>query len=256
MNLDISHILKDWPYESGQISARKIRGQDGEDKIQLRVELGILQMETAGRPDGVRPHGHESLLAYYEHLQEHRNPQREDTFKLTARACEQLRNEAIMYYHRYLAEFVLEDYQEVIRDTSRNLRMMDLCNTYAQGQFGRNIMEQFRPYVIMMRTRARGLLAMRDDRPKEALSAIKEGMEEIGDCCNHFSSDKNSDCSGELEILRTLVSQIEGQVPLDPTSKVENELALAIKEERYEDAAVLRDQIHHMKTGEPTTEER
>ena len=32
----------------------------------MRIDLGLLQMELDGRPDGQRPHGFESLLDYYE----------------------------------------------------------------------------------------------------------------------------------------------------------------------------------------------
>jgi len=65
---DIKPILADWPHEPGKISVRKIRGRDGRVKIQLRLDLGLLQMEAEGRPDGERPYGHESLLEHYEQL--------------------------------------------------------------------------------------------------------------------------------------------------------------------------------------------
>ena len=42
----------------------------GRGKVQLRVDLGILQMEMNGRPDGHRPEGFESWLDYYEYLQQ------------------------------------------------------------------------------------------------------------------------------------------------------------------------------------------
>ena len=68
MSFDISHILSDWPFKPGEVTARRIVGADGQEKIQVRLDLGLLQMEASGRPDGQRPHGHESLLAYYEYL--------------------------------------------------------------------------------------------------------------------------------------------------------------------------------------------
>ena len=52
MSKDLGPILGDWPHEPGQITVRKIRGTDGRVKIQLRVDLGLLQMEADGRPDG------------------------------------------------------------------------------------------------------------------------------------------------------------------------------------------------------------
>jgi hypothetical protein len=63
---DITPVLKGWDYEPGTINVRKINGVDGSAKLQMRVDLGLLQMEMSGRPDGVRPHGCESLLDYFE----------------------------------------------------------------------------------------------------------------------------------------------------------------------------------------------
>ena len=65
MSFDITDILRDCPYEPGQMSARRITGRDGFDKIQMRLDLGLLQMEVTGSPDGIRPHGCESLLEYH-----------------------------------------------------------------------------------------------------------------------------------------------------------------------------------------------
>ena len=42
MNFDISHLLSHWDYQPGQVVVRKFTGKDGAEKIQLRVDLGIL----------------------------------------------------------------------------------------------------------------------------------------------------------------------------------------------------------------------
>src|SRR5438874_13446494 len=68
MSLDLNTVLKDWPHEPGMIKVRKVTGLDGRDKLQLRIDLGVLQMEMTGRPDGLRPHGCDSLLS------SHQNP--------------------------------------------------------------------------------------------------------------------------------------------------------------------------------------
>ena len=251
MSEDISDILKDWPYEPGQISARKIKGDDGTDKIQLRLDLGLLQMEATGHPTGVKPHGHQSLLDYHEYLlQRYRQEAGTDeNFSLDERACEILRNEAVMYYHRYLAEFILEDYEAVLRDTSRNLRVMDFCGAYASDDSDRMVMEQYRPYILMMRTRASGLLALRDNRPKSALSAVKKGIEDIQEYYRSYDEDKLEEPGGELAILQALAKEIEQRIPPDPVTKLRKELALAVREERYEDAAGLRDKLRSIAGG-------
>jgi len=250
MSFDISDILADWPYERGQIAARKIVGDDGKEKIQLRLDLGLLQMEVSGHPGGLRPHGYETLLDYYEHLLDrYRQEGSPDQFSLDPKDCEELRNEGIMYYHRYLAEFILKDYEAAIRDTTRNLRLMDFCSAYAREESDRAILEQHRPYVIMMRTRASGLLAVREDGPEAALRVIRNGMEEIEDSYRHLDPGKLDEGTGELAILRALVREIEEKIPPDPVTSIKRELALAVKEERYEDAAGLRDQLRNM-TGD------
>jgi len=53
MSLDLNTLLKDWPHESGAIKVRKVPGLDGREKLQLRIDLGLLQMELEGRPDGL-----------------------------------------------------------------------------------------------------------------------------------------------------------------------------------------------------------
>src|SRR5438045_9279450 len=67
MNFDSSHLLEQWEYQPGQVVVRRFIGKDGIEKIQLRVDLGLLQMNAHGRPDGRRPFGHPSLLDYYLH---------------------------------------------------------------------------------------------------------------------------------------------------------------------------------------------
>ena len=48
------------------VQVRVITGEDGSEKIQMRIDLGLIQMEINGRPDGERPEGFESLLDVYE----------------------------------------------------------------------------------------------------------------------------------------------------------------------------------------------
>src|SRR5436190_21814449 len=66
MSDDISHGLAGWPYDDQEgLQVRRIEGDDGLPAIQLRIDLGILQLRMTGRPDGLQPHGHESLLEHY-----------------------------------------------------------------------------------------------------------------------------------------------------------------------------------------------
>ncbi len=249
MRLDISDILDGWPYEPGQVTVRRIRGSDGQDKIQLRLDLGLLQMETTGRPDGERPHGCESLLDYYrrrlrQHIDEHGG---DEGFELDERDCELLRAEATMFYHRYLAEFVLEDFEAVDRDAVRNLELFDFCQEYARDESDRTLLEQYRPYVMMMVTRSRAQRHLRDNRPKAALVAIRRGIHDIEDFYTSYGFEDPEDASGELAVLKALAAEIRRRLPADPVKKLQKQLNSAVREERYEDAAELRDQIRSLK---------
>ena len=245
MNLDIQSILDGWPFEPGQLNVRKIIGADGREKIQLRLDLGLLQIETAGRPDGQRPYGQESLLHYYEHR--HRQYERQhgsdDGFTLDGPTCERLRSEAMMYYHRYLSAFVLEDYTMVRDDTDRNLRLFDFCRRFARDESDRLALEAYRPYVLMMNTRAKVHLALDASQPKKALRILTDGVASIQE---HFESLGQAELaaeSREIAILREMSRDIEQQMPVDPIEHLEQELAKAVREERYEDAASLRDKL-------------
>ena len=64
MRRDIDEAIQGWPFdpEMGEVIAREVRAKDGRPLIQIRVELGLLQLEVIGRPDGTRPHGFVTYL--------------------------------------------------------------------------------------------------------------------------------------------------------------------------------------------------
>jgi hypothetical protein len=166
--LDISHILNGWNYNPDEINVRIIQGDDHTPKIQMRLDLGLLQMEYDGRPDGKTPFGYESYFEYYKHeLQEYRIQNgSDDEFILDYDACDILQNEAVQYYYRYLSLFHLKEFNAVVRDTNRNLSVFDFIKQYALREEDRNMLEQYRPYVIMMNTRARAQLCLKDNQEK------------------------------------------------------------------------------------------
>ena len=52
---NIDRILREWEFDPGEISVRLIEAGDGREVLQMRVELGLLQLEVDRRPDGRRP---------------------------------------------------------------------------------------------------------------------------------------------------------------------------------------------------------
>src|SRR5256885_1110794 len=166
MNFDISHLLEQWEYQPGQVVVRRFIGRDGVEKIQLRVDLGLLQMNSHGRPDGKRPYGHPSLLDYYlARAQKHavKHDGSEEGFILKPEDCSKLQLEALQYHHRYICLLQLEDYAGVVRDTERNLAVFDFVGKHAANEDLAWALRQFQPQLLMILTRAQGTQALQSD---------------------------------------------------------------------------------------------
>jgi len=248
MRYDLTSLLNDWPYEPGQLAVRVVQGDDGRSKIQLRLDLGILQMESEGRPDGQRPEGFESLLEYYEavlddHVASGNAP---DDFTLDADACRRLREEAVQYYHRYVACFVLEDYDAVLRDTSRNQRVLEFCSAHAVEDDDREALEQFRPYVTMMRARALASQCLRDGEGKAALIAIDDGLGAIRQQYDAAGRPEEFEDSTEARLLNGMREALVPRLPVSERTELRNRLKQAVEQENYELAAILRDELRSM----------
>src|SRR5436305_8165860 len=178
MSLDLNSLLRDWPHEPGAIKVRKIIGLDGREKLQLRIDLGVLQMEIAGRPDGERPHGHESLLSY--HQARAAKAERDgETYELNSDECAELQQEGIQYYHRYLSLFQINEFDGVIRDTQRNLDLFSFVDEHTDRDEIVWNFQQYRPYVLMMNTRAKASILLGDGKFAEAMKEIERGRDAI-----------------------------------------------------------------------------
>lgn len=251
MSYDLRKLLREWPYEPGQLSVRMIQGDDGRPKLQLRIDLGILQMELSGRPDGTRPEGSESLLELCENmLDEHLGTGGEpEDFTIDDDTCRKLREEAVQYYHRYVALFVLEEFDLVVRDTARNLRLMDFCHEYAASDDDRETLQSFRPYVLMMRARALSGAAVEDNEPKAALLAIDEGIDAIREHFTQADDPEGFESSGEAQLLRGMRDALAPKLPVSAKAELQSRLSQALQSENYELAAILRDELRLMGSG-------
>lgn len=266
MNRDLSDLLEEWPFAPGQISVRVIEGEDHEPKIQVRLDLGIIQMEMDGRPDGTRPLDAPSYLEFHESrmntgeafegaelgeeelaaadLDDEDPDEDEERVRfLTPEMCKQLREEAQQYYHRYIALLVLEDFQGVVRDTTRNLRVLDLFRDYAMEEEDRNAMEPHRPYVMMMRARALASHALQHEESKVALAAIDDGLETLEGYYGEIGRPELYEKSGEVEMLKEMRDGLVPKLPVSQKAELRQRLEAALAAENYELAAILRDEL-------------
>lgn len=243
---DITSILAGWDFVPGELQVRIVAGDDGQEKLQIRLDLGLMQLELAGRPDGQRPDGHESLLDRLEQ-EAARLAGLGEALSLSSAECAELMREGVQYYHRYLALYHLERYDLVARDTERNLRLFQFVVTHASNPRDRFQFDQYRPYVTMMRTRALGFRALQRGDYRGALQTIDSGIEAIRAFLEEYQQTDNEAQCRELIDLREWRREVMRNRPGRPLDRLEEQLALAIAREDYEEAAQLRDQIRRLR---------
>jgi hypothetical protein len=253
MNFDISALLNDWEYRPGQIDVRKFKGKDGLEKIQLRVDLGLLQMNAEGRPDGKRPFGHESLLQHFaarltKHREDHEGE--DDGFKIDSEECSRLQQEAIQYHHRYVCLFQLHDYPGVIRDAERNLKVFDLVEQYADSREIAWAFQQFRPQLLMMLVRAKGARCLEANDHAAAIQLIVQGVDELREFYRSHSRAELIEQSSEIQSLEAWLEELESTRSLSRREKLEKALHEAVRREDYEKAARVRDSLRNLKASE------
>ena len=248
MSRDLRPILAGWDHEPGELQVRIIAGDDGNDQLQLRLDLGVLQMELHGRPDGRRPHGLESLLDHHE-SQSRAFDAAEDAYTLDPSDCEELMREGVQYYHRYVALFHLGRNDLVVRDTDRNLRLFAFVRSHTSRRRDTLAFDQYRPYVTMMRTRAMVQQAIDRGEHIAAIASIDEGIAGIESFFREYEQEEHLADSQELTFLRDLRRTIESEREVTPEDRVEEQLRNAVAREDYEEAARLRDQLGRLRAA-------
>ncbi|MBN1268269.1 MAG: UvrB/UvrC motif-containing protein [Kiritimatiellae bacterium] len=242
MTNDISSILRGWDYDPDHVTARWITGGDGLPKIQLRLDLGLFQMETEGRPDGTTPHGYVSLLDYYLAI-EKTSPPHAKNLQLDEDACACLQQEAVQYYYRYLAFYALKHLDGVIADTEHNLRLFDFVAAHAADDDLAWQFIQFYPYVRMMNARAHAEKAAEQKDYDSAISEVQEAVDDIRAFWRKHGDLEEDEPPAELDVLNELMDRLLSRRPRSKADRLKEALDRAIASENYEKAAALRDAL-------------
>ena len=243
MSFDISPLLEQWDYQPGKLAVRKFVGQDGTEKIQLRVDLGVMQMNATGRPDGKKPFGHVTL-------REHFSAQRArvgDGFRLSAEDCGRLQQELIQFHHCYICLFQLEEFDGVLQDTEHNLRAMEFAAKHAASPELVEPLKQFLPQLLMLQTRARGTIALEAKQHGRAVEVIEAGLEALRAFHREQGQPELAVQSNEIQSLENWLIDVRAVRPVSEREKLESDLAEAVASEDYEKAAAVRDALRHLK---------
>src|SRR6059058_205185 len=204
-------------------------------------------MELTGRPDGRRPHNCESLLEYYQ-KRAVRAEAKGEAYELTPEQCAELQQEGIQYYHRYLSLFQINDFAGVVRDTQRNLDLFTFVAEHTDREELSWTLQQFRPYVLMMNTRAKASILLAQGKFAEAMIEIEHGRDAILDFFQKSNFPELASKSSEIAFLDEWLEEVRSKRPLSKLEIMQREMETAIAKELYEKAAELRDAIKLLKT--------
>jgi len=230
---DLDELLSDWPYQPRTISARLATAADGRDVLQMRVDMGMLQMECAGRPDGTRPGGAETYLDHL--LQEafHRS----NDFALDQEHCEEIDRELSQFYQRRICWLAVRHFDRVVQDASHGLALLDFAAKHRVDERWHRQFEQTRPLAIYHRAQAAALAHLEKTDAESAIEAINTGCNLLEPLATHDPAEQHD----MLRRLQDLQDWIRDQYQVDRT--LSEQLAAAIAAEQYEQAARLRDEI-------------
>jgi len=250
MTDDIGRILEAWEYEPGELRVRRIEGTHGRPLIQIRMDLGIMQLEWENRPDGVRPHESTSLLAHYrQRRDDHVSDGSPEPFTLSREDCWALGQEAMQYYWRRISFFELKEYEKAEVDAVHNLGILDLCGDHGEQEEDRQIADQYRVFVTAHRIQARALTYLESEKHEDALTVIRDGIVEVETILRDQGDPEALETCTELSFLQDWEQEVEDSRPRSELEQVQVDLEAAVEDEKFELAASLRDKLKEMDGG-------
>ena len=233
----IDEILGDWPYDPDAVSVRMVKGNDGRELIQMRIEMGLLQLETSGRPDGQKPKG---VDTYFDYLRR-KSDQRGSDYLFSEEECAEADREFVQYYHRRICWLAMREFRKAVKDADHTLGLMDLCRTHSPDEDWTISHEQYRPFVLFHRIQADALAELDASGPESAVQTVNQGLESLKQVFEEHGIDANFD-DNEL-VLRLHEFRETLREKFDVGKTLSEQLAEAIAAEEYERAAEIRDAI-------------
>ncbi len=236
---DIDFIFREWPYQPGVISARLTRAHDGREVLQMRIEMGLLQMEVTGRPDGAHPGGMETYLDQLK-TQIGRETA-EEPATLTDEQCFEIDREFLQFYHRRICCLALREFDRAVADADHTLALMDFVAAHSPNEDWTLSHERYRPFVHFHRTQAQALAVLEKAGAEAAIEEIQKGTEEMRQIFVRMEAEDQFDQDELVNQLRELTESLRKEYHVGRT--LGEQLADAVAAEEYERAASLRDEI-------------
>jgi len=203
----------------------------------MRLEMGLLQMELTGRPDGETPGGAETYLD----LLIEESSGGDESFVLAKEQCLEVDREFLQFYQRRICFLALRDFPRALADADHTLTLMDFLTRHSPDPEWTASHEQYRPFVLFHRTQAAAMEALERAGPEVAIEEIDGGLRRIGEV---FEAAEAEGDVAEQEFVSQLNEMKESlRAEFDVKRTLAEQLAEAVAAEEYERAARLRDEI-------------
>ena len=227
MNVDLESLLRDFPYEPGRLNARLVRLEDGREVLQVRVEMGLLQMEAVGRPD--------RKSVRFEPTAAVRAP-------IGAAEAAAIRLELVQYQQRAIAFLAIGETRRALADADQVLAASAHLVRWAPESEA-EWAEGARFSAIVLRTRAAAARLATGGRGREAGAIIDAGIALLRDSAERSGIAEHFEALGDVTALKALRDTLVPQLPPAQRSELESRLRAAIQSENFELAAILRDEL-------------
>ena len=240
MSQDIDAALYAWNFKPGSVKARLIRAGNGREVLQMRVDLGVLQMETSGRPDGARPHG---CPTYFDYLrrQARAAARQGQELVLSEEQCREADREFVQFYHRRISWLALRQFDRAVADADHTLEFMDFVRDHSPSEEYTQAHEQYRGFVWFHRTQAAVARAIERKNPEEAIDEIRGGLEKLRAFFVSFDAEEHMKEDSMVQQLLQLEKSLRETHGIEAT--LHEQLDQAVAREDYETAAKLRDAL-------------
>lgn len=240
-DLHLDNVLEGWEYDPLAVSVRLIKGDNERELIQMRVELGLLQLETTARPDGLRPEGSDT---FFDHLLQIEMAEG-DEFVMNDDQCFECDREFVQFYHRRICWLAMQEYEKAVRDADHTLGLMDYCARHSDDDEWIQSHEQYRPFVLYHRIQAHAMSKLVDNVPEEAVQSINRGLDKVRELFASHGLEDEFETDELVSRLVDLRESLRDQFEVGRT--LHEQLGDAVASEEYELAARIRDKLQDRK---------
>lgn len=255
MTLDLDELVEGWDCPPGELRARAVVGRDGRELLQLRIDLGVMQMIAEGRPDGERYHGFPTARAYIEHELCVGGEQ------LSAVDWQELERELLQTNYRRMAYSAVAEealqgsadegarryIRSALRDIEECLADLQMIKQHGPGPEEYPALE---PTLVFDRARLAAQLQIVEGQFEDAIEQAEAGANALEELLKAlgYEDEQRADDPG-LRYLRGLGTQLRREYGISQT--LHEQLAAAIENEDFETAAEIRDEMRRRQRALP-----